>query len=901
MRSAWIWWLSAAPLLAAPVSDGFEQGLQGWTTLAGKQPLVTSTLHVHSGRQAAYSGPPGSRRVMHHDFAEPFVGRLSVWFYDDLEPHKQQAVSVDSPDGELLLFAARDGQHYFSRIGRDYAETTVERREGWHAILFECDGLRTILSIDSTPVRQNERLRRLASVMLGSPWDDSTGWYDDLVAEPKQFTAAERTELERRLQAEEEAVQRARVERLAADRARLATEFRVAPYRGLGVTTPLAREYHQRLMRYVRMTTPQLHDWPAAPGCRYHKVDNHEEHAVRQNATVAFCYATLLLEPDRYDPAVTGVSYAELERDCRALVKYLALSHVSGLLPTGDRRPWGDHWQSALWCRWAGHAAWLVWDRLDDETRILVARMVEHEADRFNTRPPDSGIKSDTKAEENAWNSLVIVLAACMFPQHPRHELWHERARVWQINSFPRQEDLSSAQLVDGQPAKARLSAACLWPDYTLENHDRVHPDYLGCLALLLWNDLCYVPAGERVPDSMWYNVPQVYGVLKTLTAPNVSFYYLNGQDWWPHRHDTAFNIAGLWSVLKQDPEAAWAERAGLAFTAKMHARNTDGRLWERREFNYPNAEEEMMCRYAELYLLHRLHGDGPPPATREAFTASRCGVGIYEYGGFALHRTPEKLASFAWQHGAMGMVFPAGDDDTWFTAPSERSLTGHLACAGATDGPPETLAHRALKLPHGGLAVTVRLKRCGGALVQELAMVSLPTAPVLVVERLTAAREVQVDRIATLTAGILNEHLPTIAPGERTLTDAGGQQTIAGPSAEAPALLKLAGEWVNVDGRLGLRVSTPTLGYHAEHRYLRSRLEQTLIGHLVEQPARFAAGQVISTVAAALVPGQSPAATAREAVAVTTAGERVTVRYAGTSATVSLAAGGTFGEVALE
>ena len=76
-------------------------------------------------------------------------------------------------------------------------------------------------------------------------------------------------------------------------------------------------------------------------------------------------------------------------RTARGLLASLLI--VPGLVPTAARgqgaclngRQWGDQWQSAMWARATGFAAWILWPHLDDETKLAVARLVEHEADRF--------------------------------------------------------------------------------------------------------------------------------------------------------------------------------------------------------------------------------------------------------------------------------------------------------------------------------------------------------------------------------------------------------------------------------------------------------------------------------------------------------------------------------------
>jgi hypothetical protein len=541
---------------------------------------------------------------------------------------------------------------------------------------------------------------------------------------------------------------------------KLATVFRVPPWQLPGPETELSRENYTRLVRYLRLMSPRFRDWPFLAGCRYHKREGSAEWDVRQNATVALGYSTILRGP--YDETAGGVPQAKLASDLTQLLRTIAITHRVNFLPTSDGKAWGDQWQSAFWAGIAGEAAWLVWEQLPSDVRLLVARMVEHEANRFNTRPPDSGYLLDTKAEENAWNSEVVALAACMFPDHPSSGLWQERAKVYMINAFTRSQDRESERMVDGKPLREWVTTVTLHDDFTLENHHRVHPDYLACSSLNLRNALLYKAAGLPLPESLAYGSPETYGVFKNLTATNGSCFYVNGQDWWPHRHDVPILLSAFASVLQNDPQAAFLERANLAFFGRMHARFEDGSAWDSREYNYANAEEELIARYAEMYLLHRMFGDGPAPVSRDQFLAARAVTRVYERGGFVVHSTPRKYASFTWRNGVMGLVF--ADDDTWLTAPYERGLVGSLSVTGKRDDTPKALRHVVRELPEG-FAATAEVSRCQGAVRQWLAMVSLPGQPVLYLERLVAAADIKVERVRTGALGILNETRPASTP----------------------------------------------------------------------------------------------------------------------------------------
>lgn len=657
------------------------------------------------------------------------------------------------------------------------------------------------------------------------------------------------------------------------------SSFRVRPFGGLGPESSLAREVYGRLLRYVRRTDPQMRDWPHAAGCRFHRYDAHDELAVRQNADVALGYA--VLSAGRHGRTEAPVSWERIDQDLRGLLRYLATTHKANLLPTGDGQPWGDQWQSAYWTAIAGTAAWLAWERLDEETRALVARMIEHEADRFNDRPPDSGMRGDTKAEENAWNSQAIALAACMFPDHPRAGLWRERAIVYMINSFVREQDRTSDRVIDGRPARERISAVTLYPDYTLENHRRVHPDYMTTGSLLLRNTLTYRAAGEPIPQACSFNVPEMFALVKRLAAANGSLFYVNGQDWWPHRHDVLLTLPAFMSVLFEDAEAAYLERAALESYARMHGRFPDGSAYDPREFNYRGAEEEMIAAYAGLYLLHRMFGDGPSPVSREEFVRRQSGIRVFEAGGFAIHRTPARFFSFAWTNGAMGLIYPA--DDTWFTSPSETSMIGRIVCEGRKDSRPVVRQHR-VRAGEDTLCVGARIERCEGTVEQQVGAFSLPDGPVVYVERLIARTRADVREVSTGSFFVLNEDAPGLCPNRRVVHRRGGAETIPGAGGEQDRLLVWDSDYANIDGRMGIVCGgrDRRMAYRDARAYARSRLEEELIPNHRTKPGAFEAGATIGLCAVAYLADEPPERTARRTIEPAEQGPILSARFDG-------------------
>ena len=132
---------------------------------------------------------------------------------------------------------------------------------------------------------------------------------------------------------------------------------------------------------------------------------------------------------------------------------------------------------------------------------------------------PDGSIATpgDTRAEECAWNAGLLSLASSMMPSAPHAALWRAKAAELAVAAYAIQPDLTSTATVNGVPLETRLHGFNAYPDGTVENHHRIHPDYAGSIQLLwLAADFDRL-AGQEVPEAMFHNGGLVYSGLSTV------------------------------------------------------------------------------------------------------------------------------------------------------------------------------------------------------------------------------------------------------------------------------------------------------------------------------------------------------------------------------------------------
>jgi hypothetical protein len=496
--------------------------------------------------------------------------------------------------------------------------------------------------------------------------------------------------------------------------------------------------------------------------------------------------------------------------DLVAMLRFVAATHSAGPLTCNDGRKWQNQWQSALWAFQAGHVAWLVWEKLDADLQSQLANMIISEADRFVGKEPPFRIKSDTKAEENAWNSMPVALAANMFPKHPHAAAWRETAMRWQLSSFLTEADVTSDRVVDGKPLRDWKLGANIHPDYTLENHDRVHPSYMACTGINLAQELIYRWGGQTVPESLRFNAEPIYAHLKFLTHPDGRMHFPNGQDWELHRLTLSFHAK--MSLIFRDAEAAHLERVTLDTLEKMQART--GRTLLKDEYFFPSLPGMYVSDYATAFLLHLWHGEGVAPVTEEQFQRNQAGVRLYEHGKFIAQRTPAGFVSFSWGQRVMGQAIPFAKD--LLGSPCEAGFVG----AG--------VKVEEIKVEPGKDRFVVRAMLSRGDIAQQITFTSLPDGKAEYTERLTARRDLKLTKLETGVIGVLNEPEWVYQQAPRKLRFAGGEWLVDGlkdePGRDIPS------RWLSIDGRWNFTVTgADGWRYEPNTKIVRGRREQRL------------------------------------------------------------------------
>ena len=291
---------------------------------------------------------------------------------------------------------------------------------------------------------------------------------------------------------------------------------------------------------------------------------------------------------------------------------------------------WGHEWQSALWASFAATAGWLLWDDLTPQDRELVRRMAVDEADRlidyevpyYRDANGKVVFKGDSKAEENSWNSTILVIAAAMMPEHPHWKGWYDKSVELQLSAYAAPQDLRSKRKINGFRLNEILRGSNVDAYGIVVNHNILHPDYMTAFMHNGYNAWIWRLAGLRMPRATVYNGDLLYRTLalrpvgdgrtmyvrgdKGEATPQI--YYPEGNDWGYGRQANflmmdVMAMAFGWDKGFDVPASAWADVRAQEML-RMQARDTTGQYYQQRQEDfYPSREEWVAYHAAFCYL----------------------------------------------------------------------------------------------------------------------------------------------------------------------------------------------------------------------------------------------------------------------------------------------------------
>jgi len=410
-----------------------------------------------------------------------------------------------------------------------------------------------------------------------------------------------------------------------------------------------------------------------------------------------------------------------------------------------------------------GRAAWWIWEDLPDDLHDSVRRVVAHEADRIAASDPPHRVEQDTKSEENAWNSQILSVAVVLMPDDARRPVWEKAFQRWALSSFLREADRACGDIVDGRPVSEQFSGANIYDDFTLENHGRVHPDYMAAFVLSMGCVLDYAMSGRTPPQAVFWNIPGIYANLKWFSLPGGGLVYPNGQDWELFRDPEWMYLHLLMASFGRDPDAWQLMLPCLNTQERMQARSPSGTVYLDEEFFFPSTLSDELYYSAMAWLAARYHGPVVDQYTE------RTGVLRLDSGKIILHRMPAVIHTFSWGAAAMAQIIPFRLDR--LTSPHPRSGIGYVRVEGEKEPLPITLHSVNVTNDSESFEARAEIDHGDDLIRAFLTFCSSSDGTWRVKEKLVALRAVTTAEIATGLIGVLNNPQWIYETGKRCVT----------------------------------------------------------------------------------------------------------------------------------
>ncbi|HEY1790366.1 MAG TPA: hypothetical protein VGJ73_19625 [Verrucomicrobiae bacterium] len=570
---------------------------------------------------------------------------------------------------------------------------------------------------------------------------------------------------------------------------------------------------------------------------------------IRTVSSMVLACGTLL----KYDDSLNSRERRNLLSKSLAAIRYATATHFTGTQKCTNGKQWGGldrpgskAWQSSYWAGSLAFGAWLIWDKLDPESRQDVERVVTAQDDLLATGNPPVNLWADTKAEENGWNVPLLCLGELMFPSNSHADLWHATALKYMMNTLCTAADLSDTNLVDGRAVRDWVRGANLQPDYTLENHGFFHPSYVGCSSYFLTQAaLYYAYGGKTVPETASHHLMDTWRMFRTIILPWGETACPQSMDWELHALPV-IDLYGTLATRDKDPFAARMEQSSLQYLRAWQVRYHGNLTLPGSPLGVArHAINAELISYG--FLAHKIFGPSTTPLTARAANAQEQGVWNYPYVDFIEHRTLQKFASFSWKNRIMGLLMPIDDHESnpEFIVPIMNGFIGSFQVAGRGNNTTVAVVEHSRKETPDGFETSGTVLLNGGRLRQTLTMISIGNQTVIYEDRVTALTNVIIRSERGIPIGIENDD---ITGGTRTVFDQDGK--IKFDWQKPRPLLTLAGSCANVDGRLGIIVLDGAgIAYAQSAKYSPGIAVRTdiLYGSFSNQARQFKAGDEVA------------------------------------------------------
>lgn len=410
-------------------------------------------------------------------------------------------------------------------------------------------------------------------------------------------------------------------------------------------------------------------------------------------------------------------------RSAMAAFRFSLCSHVTGDCRCTDGTQWGNTWISALGIERMMHGVHLLEPKLTDKDHSDLRLVLTSEADwllsQYCSDNP-RGVVADPWArsgknapESNLWNGAILWRTAVMYPDHPHAGFWKEKAHRFLINAVSVATDASDERILSGKAIREWHVGANFFPNYALDHHGYFNVGYMViCLsnAAMLHFDMQAI--GLPAPESLYHHHADLWKVLRRMIFSNGRLARIGGDSRVRYAYCQEYLLPVLIYAADRlgEKHAAHLIGAQLELIQEEAEFNGNGSFYGKRlsmlagnnPYYYTRLESDRACvlGMAATYLgqiqgnpdiacseqtTGRIEQETQVSIACKQFEQSVAGEWCDPDHGAVLHRSPSRLAAFAWRAFglAQGSCLPPDDGHL---AEWEHNLGGLVRFLGDDD-----------------------------------------------------------------------------------------------------------------------------------------------------------------------------------------------------------------------
>lgn len=515
-----------------------------------------------------------------------------------------------------------------------------------------------------------------------------------------------------------------------------------------------------------------------------------------------------------------------------AALRHAMATHKTGSRPGTDGKQWGNSWISMLGIERAMHGLSHLSDDFGQSDHDALKRLLVSEADSLltPTRRGYEGVCAGkwnhdgmNNPESNIWAGCLLHRVSCLYPESQQAGQWREQATRFLINGVSLSSDAHDQTIIDGRSIAEWHVGANFFDNFALDHQGYLNVGYMViCLsnAAILHFDLKQM--GQQPPVALYHHLADLWAVLRRFMFADGRLARIGGDTRVRYSycqeyllpslllaadalHDTdALELASKQIALM---EAEASEKDGLFYGDRLEWLRVNNPHY------YARLESDRACVLAMfLNYLPLVRAEEPSDGT---FEESVAGTWEEAEHGAVMHRSPTRIASFAWrahgltqglclspqdsslaewEHNLCPVVRFLGDDGSTvhrrlLTSTQQTIPGGFVTCGSVMEGVDVSLPEAA---------------RCTDQACTHIAFAALPDGHTcLCIQYVVAAtdRTVYISHVQDLHCAVPND---IFNGNKRSLYSDTGHTEVKSPPAR-DEILTVHSSWLNVDDTLGI------------------------------------------------------------------------------------------------